>query len=353
MTRQMPDSQAYTKKVYHHIIYLALLTHVAYIVIFFIQSFDLLAYYNIFSASFYIAMYVIVKKGAYRAAVSLIHAEVGVFVVSATLLCGWDLGFPFYMISLASLVYFCPFAHRFVPYLFSSAEILIFLGLRLFTWHKSEYFYAPSMQLSDGLYIVNMCAGFAIILYAAFLSEVSAKVTRTELQKENHSLTLLANYDQLTGLYNRYAFLEKVGQTHDATVAIGDIDDFKVINDTYGHTCGDWVLHISAVLLRDGCGEDVDICRWRGEEFVLLFYQTDKAQVSQKLEQVRRYLSEYRYHFGDITLHITMTFGVCGSGEETDVPSMIARADKRMYYGKTHGKNQIVSEDEQTTKSGK
>ncbi len=165
------------------------------------------------------------------------------------------------------------------------------------------------------------------------------------LREKNMELDFLANYDMLTKLNNRHHMMhffeqfEKSGKPY--CVIIGDIDDFKVINDTYGHNCGDMVLYTVADIIKKTLEQRGVPCRWGGEEFLMLVYG-EQETAGEILELVRHKIEEnvVNYHGQDV--RVTMTFGMAFYKERANVEKMISLADQRLYYGKNHGKNRIV-----------
>lgn len=334
----------YVQLVYFRIIALALAAHVSYVAIFALLKLPGMVAYNLCSALFYCAMQLAARRGAYRLVVSSIHVEVCIFAVVSTLAVGWEIGAALYLIALISLTYFCPFRHKWMPYVFSVLEIVVFLGLALYMRLACPGRLTVSETVGLWLFVYNACGCFIIIIYAAFSSKVSAAVSRQELQDENLSLSALANYDELTGFLTRHAFLTKMDKPWDGLVALalGDIDDFKVINDTWGHLCGDQVLSESAELIRRELESTVSVCRWGGEEFLFLFTGLPLGVVEEKVRELCTAIAAHPFRFGQAEFHITMTFGIGMSSEVGTREELIALADRRMYEGKALGKNRVV-----------
>lgn len=335
-----PQGGAYVKQVYQRIINLALLVHLSYVVLFILLDRSALVFYNGGSTIFYLLMLYIVKRQAYRIAVTAIHCEVCLFVAVSTLVLGHEAGLALLLVAMASLVYFCPFDHKYVPYIFSAAEIVLFYALKFYMDAHGPLLPALGGTALKGLYGYNAAICFGIILYAAFTSDLSATVNRRQLQQENLSLEEMANHDQLTGLLSRRPFmaLADEGWREGAVVAIGDIDDFKLINDTYGHICGDYVLRTVAMLMREHCPQ-APVCRWGGEEFIFFFSQKEEAR---QLEALRQAIEAYPFVYGGSVFHVTMTFGLASVQEGCDLLQLASLADARMYQGKRQGKNQVV-----------
>lgn len=168
------------------------------------------------------------------------------------------------------------------------------------------------------------------------------------LKKKNMELDFMANHDNLTGLSNRYHIQEYFQQYERSgnpyCIIIGDIDCFKKINDTYGHDYGDMVLCKVADILKNNMNDKSVSCRWGGEEFLILAYG-EKEQVVQLLDVIRNKIQNMELNYKEQSVQLTMTFGVASNEEKGNRENLITLADSRLYYGKKHGKNQIVSEN--------
>lgn len=153
--------------------------------------------------------------------------------------------------------------------------------------------------------------------------------------------------DPLTGLYNRRSCNEAVENAiaefkntgKKFAVVIGDIDDFKRFNDTYGHLTGDEVLkEISQILQTHIQGKGI-ASRWGGEEFLMIYREENPLKhVEELLEKIRSMEIPYM----EQTIRVTMTFGIsiCGLGDT--IETLTKRADEKLYRGKENGKNQVV-----------
>lgn len=167
------------------------------------------------------------------------------------------------------------------------------------------------------------------------------------------SLRELVEQDILTGLNNRRCGEKKLIETHRDLqelgicycVAIGDIDFFKRVNDTYGHACGDAVLIEIANRMRHFMRGKGYAIRWGGEEFLLVFPERRLDETARLLKEFITEIEQDIIHYKDNEeLHVTMTFGVVeGSKEDERIDSVVLDADARLYYGKQNGRNQVVA----------
>ncbi len=167
----------------------------------------------------------------------------------------------------------------------------------------------------------------------------------------NHSLQNLIQRDGLTGLYNRRAamkFLTEFVAAANAvdgktfTFAIGDIDFFKKVNDTYGHSCGDEVLKMVSSIIGNISEEEGFAARWGGEEFIIV-YKGGIEQALRKLEAVAEQIRNTSIVYEKQTVGVTMTFGVMEYIAPRKLDWVISNADNLLYRGKESGRNKIVS----------
>lgn len=173
-----------------------------------------------------------------------------------------------------------------------------------------------------------------------------------ELQRKNDELNTLATTDFLTKLRNHqsfYVYFEQIRRQSyrnqsDVGMAILDIDDFKRINDTYGHLVGDQVLREVADVLRKNIRQTDFVARYGGEEFIVLFPNTSLQAALILGERLRSSIEQHRIKIGDMELAVTISIGlvtrrfmsVSDSGKEC-----LAKADELLYEAKASGKNRI------------
>lgn len=165
------------------------------------------------------------------------------------------------------------------------------------------------------------------------------------------SLKEMVSTDPLTGLFNRRAcgsFLNKRIELCEkykedrATVAIGDIDFFKKINDEYGHECGDMVLVTIADVMKKHFYEEGIVARWGGEEFLFVFekpLEQAKTAMQTLLDEIRNIDFEYDERHFKVTLSVGMNGAIVGHTFD----EIVKGADDMLYEGKQQGRNRIVT----------
>ena len=164
------------------------------------------------------------------------------------------------------------------------------------------------------------------------------------------SLRKMLERDALTGLYNRgfgdkkltKLFSDSIEHNTPFCVCIADIDHFKSINDTYGHQCGDRVLKNVADLLKKYMHSKGFVARWGGEEFLLVFENTDTDSAYEILETLREAIQALDTKHEGETVKVSMTFGLTDNQAE-NVTQLLNKADEKLYRGKSAGRNCIIT----------
>jgi diguanylate cyclase len=184
----------------------------------------------------------------------------------------------------------------------------------------------------------------ALMLHVSEMEEETKRV-KAHMEEER----LKARTDSLTGLPNRSAYDDHLNKEFERwgrykqgfSVAIGDLDFFKRINDTYGHLAGDKVLRlISRVLSRNLRASDF-VARFGGEEFVILMPATEAEEGAKAIEKLRESISKSPFNFHGKPVTITMSFGVTQTRESDTKDALFDRADAALYKAKQEGRNRV------------
>ena len=171
-----------------------------------------------------------------------------------------------------------------------------------------------------------------------------------ELEAKLQHLSELVREDQLTGSLNRRG-LDDVFEREMARadrrgtplcIAVLDLDDFKRLNDTYGHLAGDGALKHLVKIVKDTIRSMDVIARFGGEEFVILFPETTVEAASQTMTRLQRELTKHFFLHENEKLLITFSAGVALRATNEDQVSLVKRADQAMYRAKQSGKNRVV-----------
>ena len=190
--------------------------------------------------------------------------------------------------------------------------------------------------------------GLVLLLLAVIITSL---FWMRRLNALNQQLSMMAQTDALTQLTNRHGLnltLEKdldraKRYQYPLSVIMIDIDHFKSINDQYGHLTGDQVLVSCAQLLKNSLRKSDVICRWGGEEFLVLCFDTDQAQATRVAESLLNKIRHYDFpEVGPVTFSAGVTQALATDNPET----LSKRADTLLYQAKNNGRNQVcVSRD--------
>ncbi len=194
-------------------------------------------------------------------------------------------------------------------------------------------------QLTDGDYVRT---GNAIFRY------LEGGNIEAEYHEEIYRLAIV---DGLTGLHNRRYLLDFVerelarAKRHDRplSVLLFDIDKFKLINDTHGHFCGDFVLRELANRLKPTIRREDLLARYGGEEFGLVLVEADHKQAMGTGERIRRTVGETPFRFDGEDIAVTVSVGAITAGDAHATPDdLLQTADEKMYKAKKAGRNRVA-----------
>ncbi|PVZ72197.1 sensor domain-containing diguanylate cyclase [Pelagibaculum spongiae] len=218
---------------------------------------------------------------------------------------------------------------------------------------KSEY----KVTHVDGSSIwVNLLS--SICFWEGKPAALATVVDMTEQKRLQQALEYKANHDGLTGLLNRNSMSEILesavqtakDETSDLCCILADIDEFKKINDCYGHHAGDKVLKIFSQRCSDSLLKQGSVGRWGGEEFIFLMQQVDQIEGVFIAERLRRLIASEPIVVGDISISVSASFGIAllNSPQQT-AEDLVANADRALYKAKRKGRNctMLFNEEDQ------
>lgn len=177
--------------------------------------------------------------------------------------------------------------------------------------------------------------------------EERVKIRTHELNESVRQLTQLASTDHLTKITNRMKFnilLEQKIKEHERTkvpmsLVFFDLDYFKRVNDTYGHSVGDEVLiAFTQTVIENIRGEDI-FSRWGGEEFIAIFNNCNGASAMHRSERLRKIIEKT---FHPIAKQTTCSIGITEIKDSDNSDTVILRVDKALYQAKEEGRNRVV-----------
>ena len=190
--------------------------------------------------------------------------------------------------------------------------------------------------------------------YLVFVLLVNITIFSSTLVRLVAKIRHLADRDQLTGLYNRFALNRKLAQLQQLhsrhqqpyAVLLLDLDHFKQVNDQYGHLTGDKVLKHAATLLKQSIRNEDILGRFGGEEFLLLLPMTEQQAAEQVAEKLIQLLRQQPLQLGDTAIALTTSIGIATAHANSlalSSETMLQQADKALYHAKANGRDQVIS----------
>lgn len=272
---------------------------------------------------------------------------------------GWECGIQHFIFVLLVLVFigsYMSFKEKML-----ASTVVFAIRMLLYIWHITHEPMEPlSRPMSITFQIINIVSIFLSLIVILNVYTHDKLQTEKKLAQYNRQLKVVAEHDHLTGLLNRQSGMaETVSKIMDGSfdygmsIAIGDIDFFKKINDTLGHEAGDQVLKVLARLFKDFMHEYGAAIRWGGEEFLFVFEDMNLDDAFVALDGLRLKISTLEIPWNGQRISVTMTFGVTdinvmtsSTDSEKDIEKRIneaiADADKKLYMGKQSGRNKVV-----------
>lgn len=338
------------------IVYTVGLVHAAYSVLFFIAGVKTFGIYNALIVVAYQGINILIQKKKYLLVVILTNVEIVSHCVTAALFLGGDSGFQFLIAGLIPVIFYLAVAWNCFKHteiacmIFSVGFFAAFLFTTIFT-RLPFYKLLISLQewQNEAFLYINISVMFATTIWFLymFLWDISHK--NLVLAQKNSQLDEMANKDPLTKLYNRRYMDGKIQEKLELLstngkifcMILGDIDDFKKVNDTYGHEVGDAVLVAISKCMVDDLRDTDFVCRWGGEEFMIVIDGNHKIGMD-LAERIRKKVEKLEVPAGTKNISVTMTYGVSESIPGWAVDKLVKVADDNLYKGKMNGKNQVV-----------
>ena len=271
--------------------------------------------------------------------------KVGTTILTLGVVFHWNL--MSYIFPTRSLWGYAPFFVMLIAFFFNyknvdAAAILIFASI-IISW---EIVGDPLLPARDEHFYLNIATRVFCLIFSFLcihlLTYFVDKYMISELEK-------LTEYDMLTKLHNRNLldshlqrfYSDAVSGAACMSMAILDIDDFKKVNDTYGHSFGDEVLKEVASIISSSIYHEDKAFRWGGEELLILF-KCDKTQAASTCQRIRKQVESMGLKYNDETVVITVTAGIASYEAGNTTVDIFNRADENLYRGKRSGKNQVV-----------
>lgn len=321
-----------------------LIYHVLCLILFFYLNNIFMIIAGLIYILVYSLMFLLINHNHYMFTIIFLTIDMSVFNTICVLLLGWNYGFQLYIFIGIIAAFYVKYLTIRKTFIFSYSMSLIcvfeFLFLKLFTLQNVN----NSTIISQIAYVSNTIFAFFTIIF--LMLDFSKNIIFYEKQ-----LLLLSQKDSLTGLNNRFSMnnilktLYEDSQSKNTKFCLGmvDIDDFKKINDSYGHECGDFVLKTIGTMLIEMESKTLKTARWGGEEFIVAYkYTEDFQSCYQKAEEFRKRVEEFDFSCFGKHFKVTVTIGLADFEPEMSIHELIKKADDNLYKGKREGKNRVM-----------
>ena len=302
-----------------------------------------LAITNAISTVIYIILLITAKPGSDRN-IMIAFVEIMIFSVICEILTVGSCGFIYYPLGMVAVIFHLVSTTRAKK---TMLQVMSIIGtFIIYLIDMTDY--VPIKNIATDLGYHKPFIVFSNLLVALITMVYVSYLYITEQEQNRAILEYNINHDQLTGLYNRrffYSAIETIKRsTKEFSLAMVDLDNFKKINDTYGHEFGDAVLKDLSDILMSSMGENDIAVRWGGEEFILFMPGTDIDSAEKKLEKMQERIREHQVNFAGKSINFTATIGLAAGDDLQKYEQVINTADQMLYYGKNNGKNRIVKE---------
>lgn len=296
-----------------------------------------------FAATYVVALVLLRRGRVLAAAIVGVGATIPQVLVSASLL-GPQAGIQVFLIAIGPAVFMVfTDAQSVFRWVFSLAGAATFVYCQFGLQPASA-----SLSLSPGtaraLFVLNAGATGLLVAVLAAVEHSRRRVSAADARRATNRAQFLANTDALTGLANRRPVmdeLERVSAEGDYCVVVADLDNFKELNDSFGHLCGDHVLAgIGVELLRHVRADDT-LGRWGGEEFIFVLPATSLADATGFADRLRTAIEGCSFECGGHLHHVTASFGVADGAGDGMSHRVVRRADDAMYEAKEAGRNAV------------
>ncbi len=295
-----------------------------------------------------------IKKEKYGFSVLISICEILLCSFVATICVGSEAGFSVYNFALIVACFYLSFViEKFrnkesVPFFLSLFSAILYIIGYIIDQISGPIYELASVWIHL-FHVANYTISFAMMIVFNFLFVWEIKSNQNALVNQNAKLDEMAHRDPLTHLLNRRSMSFHLQKSIDNLKATGqrfslvlcDIDDFKKINDTYGHDAGDLILVTVADIISQNMRSGDVVCRWGGEEILILIHDPLETATN-AAERLRQMIAEKVTYYEGQPLRVTMTFGIAESIPGYKIENLVQQADDKLYIGKKNGKNIVV-----------
>lgn len=291
----------------------------------------------------HVSAMVLARRGRQLASALVAVTTSIVQIMIAVQMLGWESGLHLYLISGGVLV-FVVFTERQAPWRW------FFIVVAAVTFIVCQTILSPGpgraipVESLTLIFSINAVLTALLVFALAGMSYQRTNHARKAADRSTAIAEYLANTDVLTGLSNRRPVIESLEARSlegDYVVAIADMDNFKMLNDTFGHQCGDRVLAEVASGLKDSLRGTDAVGRWGGEEFIIVLPRTSIDQGVVLMERLRAKVADSAIPCTGHSHRVTVSIGVANGANDGLPHRVVKRADDALYDAKVAGRDRV------------
>jgi len=320
--------------------------HVSFCIFFYCLKYKVLTLYNCFSVIFYVFLVILYKPKRAFKILSLVSFEIPLYGIVATYYLGSNCGAFFFAFGMITAVFLFavnmdqPLIHYILISIPSIVSVLVII-----LWQKIPV-QGVEIENTRWFFIHRLYFLLASLIAAMYLC-IDGQRELIDSKKKNiqyiKQLQYISNHDALTDSPNRRFFMNQIECYKSYSLVIFDIDDFKKINDKYGHHAGDKILVRICQRIKAILPKDTIFARWGGEEFVIAFTNSlDRFSIENILQDVRSVVCNTPFHLDEVVVTASITLGFAINKGDLSFGKVFSLADDALYKGKKSGKNTVV-----------
>lgn len=329
------------------------LVHAIYMVIFMVEKCRVLSRINFVLIVCYLILAIRVRNvRRYNGIFGACTLAMLVFLLSHYIILGPSFGMQYLSIGVIPLIFFLSYVNGTGLGMARGVAIASYVVFCVVSFGCANIQY-PLVEISEVtrriVTVINITLTFLISIkcMTEFIRQTYNETGL--LTDKNNDLEKSANIDALTGLRNRRSIDEYIeraiylakSEGSDFSILMCDLDNFKRVNDTYGHDCGDKILKNTANLIKSEIRPDDAVFRWGGEEILIVI--KGGAYIAKAVaERCRKSIEESVIDYNSQEVGVTITIGGASYYQGATQDDLVGRADKNLYTGKENGKNQVV-----------
>ncbi len=324
-----------------------LVIHLLMLFLFSSLGIDLMAGISLLSICFYFLAFSLAKSEKLSIYVYSVAIEILISMVFSVVCLGLTCNFQLFLIDAMFFI----FAMDYMVLRKKNKNHIAILfccvyAIALILLYTIDGFYTPLYELAP---VVLRSISISILSIAVILIIVCMMYLLQFMSSEEGAMEKQAQFDALTEIPNRFFMMAKLKNIFEADnqgdyyLAMIDIDDFKKINDSFGHNVGDDALKILArTIVNKARGVELNYCRWGGEEFLLLGKCVNGEVPKNFLDELRVEINSKTFWTSKGSGRMTVTIGAGKYKVGQDYKEWINFVDKQLYVGKCTGKNKVV-----------